>query len=126
VRRLSIIYIPALASLLVFSFFSVIDIRKNMKHKLAVLASIAVPFIAFFLLVGLWTTFVHAPHIAFTVAGFYGFGSMGLLLMYQSHKHLKNPNVDAKKAWIGLFLGLVLVLVSYSMLEFILRVTIKF
>ena len=90
------------------------------------MASTIIPLIAIFLLASFVGTLfqVQPLDIAFTVAGFYGLGSIGLLLMYRTYRHVENPNM--KKAYVGLLLGLMLILVSYWMLEFMLWETRMF
>jgi len=83
--------------------------------------SFVVVLVAVVLLTGVYVTWVYAPAVGLTVAGFYGLGSLGLLLMWRSHKHLKNP--DPRKAYVNLLLGCMLILVSWWMLEVMLRQT---
>jgi len=87
-------------------------------------ASTVIPLLAMFLLAGVWIAFVYPstypiryrihPLEAITVMGFYCLGASGLLLIYRSYGHVRNPNM--KKACFCLFVGLFLILMSYWIL----------
>lgn len=73
-------------------------------------------------------TFILWPPISpnderLVVIGYYGLGVAGLMLMFNSVRHLKNPEPKPRKAYVTLFVGFVLVFTSYFMLEYMLGQT---